>query len=124
MPTHPIATYNKSTRLFALYQRLPRHKDKAISLTELMNVYGDNLDHYANERKNLENDLTSLNQIFKPLCQSSHLSISKNSKISIMLASKCLVASFMNKKPPHFDYDNAFIDNAMPLKTMILLPKK
>jgi len=41
-----------------------------------------------------------------------------------MLASKCLVASFMHKKPPHFDYDNAFIDNAMPLKTMILLPKK
>lgn len=62
MPTYPVASYNKSTRLFALYQRLPRTKDKAISLTELMNVYGNNPNHYANERKNLENDLTSLNQ--------------------------------------------------------------
>ena len=69
-------------------------------------------------------DVTDRRVLDKPLCQSSHLSISKNSKISIMLASKCLVASFMHKKPPHFDYDNAFIDNAMPLKTMILLPKK
>ncbi|GLR28199.1 WYL domain-containing protein [Psychrobacter sp. Sarcosine-02u-2] len=73
MSTYPIATYNKSTRLFALYQRLPRSKDKAISLTELMNVYGDNPDHYTNERKNLENDLTSLNQIFTDIFHSDAL---------------------------------------------------
>lgn len=73
MPTHPIVTYNKSARLFALYQRLPRHKDKAISLTELMSVYGDNPDHCANERKNLENDLTSLNQIFNDVFHSDAL---------------------------------------------------
>ncbi|HAM61614.1 MAG TPA: WYL domain-containing protein, partial [Psychrobacter sp.] len=48
MPTHPIASYNKSARLFMLYQRLPRSKEKAISLTELMSVYGDNPEHYAN----------------------------------------------------------------------------
>lgn len=62
MTTHPIASYNKSARLFALYQRLPRNKDKAISLTELMSIYGDNPDYYVNERKNLENDLIRLNQ--------------------------------------------------------------
>jgi len=73
MPTHPIASYNKSARLFMLYQRLPRHKDKAISLTELMSVYGDNPDHYLNERKNLENDLTSLNQIFNDVFYSDAL---------------------------------------------------
>lgn len=73
MPTHSIASYNKSARLFALYQRLPRHKDKAISLTELMSVYGDNPDHYANERKNLENDLASLNQIFNDVFYSDAL---------------------------------------------------
>ena len=73
MSTHSIATYNKSTRLFALYQRLPRSKDKAISLTELMNVYGNNPNHYANERKNLENDLTSLNQIFNDVFHSDAL---------------------------------------------------
>ncbi|WP_299329612.1 AzlC family ABC transporter permease [uncultured Psychrobacter sp.] len=73
MSTHPIATYKKSARLFALYQRLPRSKDKAISLTELMNVYGNNPNHYANERKNLENDLTSLNQIFNDVFHSDAL---------------------------------------------------
>ena len=73
MPTHKIASYNKSARLFALYQRLPRSKDKAISLTELMSAYGDNPNHYANERKNLENDLTSLNQIFDDIFRSEAL---------------------------------------------------
>ena len=73
MPTYPVASYNKSTRLFMLYQRLPRSKDKAISLTELMNVYGNNPEHYANERKNLENDLASLNQIFTDIFHSDAL---------------------------------------------------
>lgn len=73
MPTHPIASYNKSARLFILYQRLPRSKDNAISLTELMSVYGDNPNHYTNERKNLENDLTSLNQIFNAVFHSDAL---------------------------------------------------
>ena len=73
MPTHSIASYNKSARLFILYQRLPRSKDNAISLTELMSVYGDNPDHYANERKNLENDLTSLNQMFNDVFHSDAL---------------------------------------------------
>jgi len=73
MPTHKIASYNKSARLFILYQRLPRSKDKAISLTELMSAYGDNPNHYANERKNLENDLTSLNQIFDDIFRSEAL---------------------------------------------------
>jgi hypothetical protein len=56
-----------------LYQRLPRSKEKAISLTELMSVYGDNPEHYANERKNLENDLSSLNQIFNDIFHSDAL---------------------------------------------------
>lgn len=73
MPTHPIASYNKSARLFALYQRLPRSKEKAISLTELMSVYSDNPEHYANERKNLENDLSSLNQMFNDIFHSDAL---------------------------------------------------
>jgi predicted DNA-binding transcriptional regulator YafY len=73
MPTYPVASYNKSTRLFMLYQRLPRSKEKAISLTELMSVYGDNPEHYANERKNLENDLSSLNQIFNDIFHSDAL---------------------------------------------------
>ncbi|WP_201603064.1 helix-turn-helix transcriptional regulator [Psychrobacter submarinus] len=73
MTTHPIASYNKSTRLFALYQFLPRDKVNAMSLTELMSVYGANPDRYANERKNLENDLMSLNQIFNDIFYSQAL---------------------------------------------------
>lgn len=64
MPTHPIASYSKSERLFILYQHLPRDKNKAVSLTELMKTYGNDPKYFANERKNLENDLISLNQIF------------------------------------------------------------
>lgn len=70
MPTHPIASHNKSERLFILYQRLPRDKAKAISLTELMKAYGNDPDSFANERKNLENDLISLNQIFSDIFRS------------------------------------------------------
>lgn len=73
MPTHPIGSYNKSERLFILYQRLPRNKVKAISLTELMSAYGDNPKNFASERKNLENDLTSLNQIFNDIFYSDAL---------------------------------------------------
>ena len=67
MPTHPIASYTKSARLFALYQCLPRSEADAMSLTELMQNYGDNADNYTNERKNLENDLIGLNQIFNDI---------------------------------------------------------
>ncbi|WP_299184949.1 WYL domain-containing protein [uncultured Psychrobacter sp.] len=73
MTTHPIASYNKSTRLFTLYQFLPRDQFNAMSLTELMSVYGANPDRYANERKNLENDLSSLNQIFNDIFYSQAL---------------------------------------------------
>lgn len=73
MPTQPIASYNKSERLFMLYQRLPRNKDKAISLTELMAVYGDNPESFASERKNLENDLINLKQIFNDIFYSDAL---------------------------------------------------
>lgn len=73
MPTHPIASYTKSARLFALYQCLPRSEADAISLTELMIAYGDNPDSYTNERKNLENDLTGLNQIFNDIFYSDAL---------------------------------------------------
>ena len=73
MPNHQIATYNKSERLFILYQRLPREQAKAISLTELMNIYNDEPDSYASKRKNLENDLTSLNQIFNDVFHSEAL---------------------------------------------------
>lgn len=73
MPNHPIATYNKSERLFALYQCLPRDKAKAMSLTEIMSVYGDDPNNFANERKNLENDLNSLNQIFNNIFYSDAL---------------------------------------------------
>ena len=73
MSNDPIASYNKSIRLFALYQCLPRDKDKAISLTELMEAYGDDADKLNNERKNLENDLTSLNQIFNDIFHSDAL---------------------------------------------------
>lgn len=73
MPTHAIASYTKSERLFILYQRLPRDKAKAIALTELMSVYGDNPDRFASERKNLENDLTSLKNIFDNIFHSDAL---------------------------------------------------
>ena len=73
MPTHPIASYNKSERLFILYQYLPRDKAKAISLTELMNAYGNDLKGFANERKNLENDLIALNQVFNDIFYSEAL---------------------------------------------------
>ncbi|WP_259365178.1 hypothetical protein [Psychrobacter sp. GP33] len=67
MPTHPIASYTKSTRLFILYQCLPRSEADAMSLTELMVGYGDDSNNFANERKNLENDLIGLNQIFNDI---------------------------------------------------------
>jgi predicted DNA-binding transcriptional regulator YafY len=73
MLTHAINSYTKSERLFILYQRLPRNKDKAISLTELMSTYSDNPDSYASKRKNLENDLISLNQIFNDVFYSEAL---------------------------------------------------
>ena len=73
MPTHPIASYTKSTRLFALYQCLPRSEADAMSLTELMQNYGDDADNYTNERKNLENDLIGLNQIFNDIFYSDSL---------------------------------------------------
>lgn len=73
MPTYSIASYNKSERLFILYQYLPRDKDKAISLTELMTTYGNDSKHFVNERKNLENDLISLNQIFNDIFYSQAL---------------------------------------------------
>ena len=73
MPTHPIASYTKSTRLFALYQCLPRSEADAMSLTELMVGYGDDSDNFANERKNLENDLIGLNQIFNDIFYSDAL---------------------------------------------------
>ena len=73
MPTHSIASYTKSERLFILYQRLPRDKTKAVSLTELMSAYGDNPDCFASERKNLENDLIGLNQVFNDIFYSDAL---------------------------------------------------
>lgn len=73
MPTYPIASYTKSTRLFALYQCLPRSEADAMSLTELMVGYGDDSDNFANERKNLENDLIGLNQIFNDIFYSDAL---------------------------------------------------
>ena len=73
MPTHPIASYRKSERLFILYQHLPRDKKKAASLTELMTTYGNDPKHFANERKNLENDLIGLNQIFNDVFYSEAL---------------------------------------------------
>src|SRR5690606_4024863 len=73
MPTQPIASYTKSTRLFALYQCLPRSEANAMSLTELMVGYGDNPDNLANERKNLENDLIALNQTFNDVFYSDAL---------------------------------------------------
>ena len=73
MPTHPIASYIKSARLFALYQSLPRSEADTMSLTELMQNYGDNADNYTNERKNLENDLIGLNQTFNDIFYSDAL---------------------------------------------------
>jgi len=73
MPAHPIASYTKSARLFALYQCLPRSEADAISLTELMQNYGDDSNNYTNERKNLENDLIGLNQIFNDIFYSDAL---------------------------------------------------
>lgn len=73
MPTHPIASYTKSTRLFALYQCLSRSEAAAMSLTELMLGYGDDSDNFANERKNLENDLIGLNQVFNDIFYSDAL---------------------------------------------------
>lgn len=73
MPTHPIANYKKSERLFALYQCLPRSKERAVSLTELMAKYASDSDSFASQRKNLENDLFSLNQIFMDIFHSQAL---------------------------------------------------
>ena len=73
MPAHPIASYTKSARLFALYQSLPRSEADALSLTELMQNYGDDPDNYTNERKNLENDLIGLTQIFNDIFYSNAL---------------------------------------------------
>ncbi|WP_198335223.1 helix-turn-helix transcriptional regulator [Psychrobacter namhaensis] len=73
MPAHPIASYTKSARLFVLYQCLPRSEADAVSLTELMQNYGDDPDNYTNERKNLENDLIGLNQIFNDIFYSNAL---------------------------------------------------
>ena len=73
MPAHPIASYTKSARLFALYQSLPRSEAHAVSLTELMQNYGNDADNYTNERKNLENDLIGLNQIFNDIFYSDAL---------------------------------------------------
>lgn len=73
MPAHPIASYTKSARLFALYQCQPRNETDAMSLTELMQNYGDDTDNYTNERKNLENDLIGLNQIFNDIFYSDAL---------------------------------------------------
>ncbi len=73
MPTHPIASYTKSTRLFTLYQCLPRSEADAMSLTELMVGYGDDSNNFANERKNLENDLIALNQVFNDIFYSDAL---------------------------------------------------
>ena len=73
MPTHPIASYNKSARLFALYQCLPRSEVEAVSLTELMRNYGDDTNNHTSERKNLENDLIGLNQIFNDIFYSDAL---------------------------------------------------
>jgi len=44
-----------------------------MSLTELMVGYGDDSDNFANERKNLENDLIALNQIFNDIFYSDAL---------------------------------------------------
>lgn len=73
MPTHPISNYKKSERLFALYQCLPRSKEQAVSLTELMAKYVSDSDSFASQRKNLENDLFSLNQIFMDIFHSQAL---------------------------------------------------
>lgn len=73
MSIDPIASYNKSERLFILYQRLPRVKAKAISLTELMSTYSEDYESYASKRKNLENDLISLNRIFNHVFYSNAL---------------------------------------------------
>ncbi|WP_440464417.1 helix-turn-helix transcriptional regulator [Psychrobacter sp. ASPA161_6] len=73
MPAHPIASYTKSARLFALYQSLPRSEADAVSLTELMQNYGYDPDNYTNERKNLENDLIGLNQVFNDIFYSDAL---------------------------------------------------
>lgn len=73
MPTHPIASYKKHERLFELYQCLPRDRNEAISLSELMKSYGQNPDSYQNERKNLENDLIALHQLFNNIFYSDAL---------------------------------------------------
>lgn len=73
MPACPIASYTKSARLFALYQCLPRSEADAVSLTQLMQNYGDDPGNYTNERKNLENDLIGLNQIFNDIFYSDAL---------------------------------------------------
>ncbi|WP_230656588.1 helix-turn-helix transcriptional regulator [Psychrobacter sp. I-STPA10] len=67
MSAYPLAHYKKSERLFLLYQQLPRQPEKAKTLTELMQSYGNNHEKYDSERKTLENDLVSLHTIFSEL---------------------------------------------------------
>lgn len=73
MPTNPIASHNKSERLFILYQCMPRGKEQALSLTELMSTYGNDPACFTSERKNLENDLISLKHIFETVFYSEAL---------------------------------------------------
>ena len=63
MCVYLIASYTKSAHLFAL----PQSESNAISLTELIANCDDNPDNYIKERKNLESDLISLNQIFNSI---------------------------------------------------------
>lgn len=60
-----IASENQAPRLFWLYQYLPRKAERAKSIRDIMSVYGSNPAEYANERKNLENDLKALASILE-----------------------------------------------------------
>ena len=76
MPTHSLSNYTKSERLFILYKYLPRNKNNAVSLLQLQEKLNNDTSSSkssANERKNLENDLSSLNLILNDIFNSEAL---------------------------------------------------
>lgn len=63
MLTNGIASGNQASRLFWLYQYLPRQEKQAKTISDIMKTYVSDSTRYDSERKNLENDLKALAQI-------------------------------------------------------------
>lgn len=67
MPINNIASLTKTIRLFWLYQNLPRGDKNAKNLSQLMCIYYPKNPTDSSKRKNLENDLKKLYEVFYDL---------------------------------------------------------